>query len=185
MALDATIAGATANSYKDRTAADAYFASHWSAVKVSAWAGLTDAQKDAVLQSATTMLETLRVLDLDHVAIPQTLPLELRDPYTPMMITRYAETQSLQFPRNIDVDEDDEPFIPDGVAEALYHQAVYLLSVDESVLAAQLMGVRQEYVKAGGVATSTEYRGKGLLLSPMAVAFMEPYLRRTGRVVRG
>lgn len=103
MAIDATVAGASADSYLTVADADAIagnrigpYAEKWLAAQTSA--------KEKALKTATRDVD-------EHVGAT----------------TRYSSTQALGFPREIDVDGASQPLILTAVAEATYEQAVYLL----------------------------------------------------------
>lgn len=189
MALDATVAGEDANSYATLVEADAYFADHFSLAKASAWQALTDPQKERALISACNLLETMKVLDKEVGGSVLTLPAELRDDtlrLEPLM--RYDAAQRLQFPRNIDIDSDLNPFIQEAVKEAQFEQAVFMLSLDEAALAAQNQGLVKQAIEAGPVRVYESYSGnanQATLFAPTASALMRQFLRRTRRFDRG
>jgi hypothetical protein len=185
MAFDATVAGPSATSYATIAEADAYFNSLWSVAKTTAWQALRRPQKERLLISATNILETIKVLDRETGGGPLSLPLELRDDVVNYVIQRFDEEQRLQFPRNIDLDTNDNAIIPDAVKEALFEQAIYMTSLDEDTLAAQLTGIAKSSIEAGSARLYTSYTGNGNAFAPMAVALMRPYIRKTRRLNRG
>ena len=184
MPLITTVGGATSNSYVSRTEADTYFAQHWSTARNDLWTTLNPAQKDRVLTHAANVLESLRFLDSEHT-YGVALPLSLREggeyDYT---IHRLTSGQKLQFPRNVDVDDDEVAFIPQEVKDAQCEQAVYLLSFDESNLSTQLQGVMEEAVGASGVRSYIQYSRRGSFVSPLALQLVAPFLRRGNRLKR-
>src|SRR5688500_1700541 len=101
MALDSTVAGPQAVSYSAVLQADAYFNSQWRTSLTSLWKGLKLQQKESLLTSATRVLETLPILDVETGASQITFPLTARD-LASVLVTRFDPAQALQFPRNID-----------------------------------------------------------------------------------
>lgn len=112
MVLDATVAGATADSYLTVAAADAFaavrlgpFAAKWRDPSTT-----TDNKEDALKQAASDIDAYVRVR------------------------SRYSETQVLRFPRATDytgTPPTETAIIPARIKEAQYEQAAYLLSVSE------------------------------------------------------
>lgn len=190
MPFDSTIAGPTANSYAPVAEADTYFASHWDTAKANTWVALQQAQKERLLMSGTSRLETLRVLDQEIGGSIMPLPTALWPDVSFFngQIMRYDAEQALQFPRNIDVKLTSgayTPFIPEPVKEALFEQAIYLMAINEDVLAAQALGLEKQSAQAGTVNTYESYTGRGTTLAPMAVDLMRQYIRTTRRLNRG
>ena len=109
MALDATVAGASANSYLTVAEADA-LAQADLGPQADRWlhASTTTAAKEKALQRATREL----------------------DAYVERLgVGRYSTDQSLLFPRSIDVSGDPEvPFLPTTIRQAAYEQAAFVLS---------------------------------------------------------
>jgi hypothetical protein len=60
-----------------------------------------------------------------------------------------------------------------------------MLSLDESVLAAQAVGLDKQSVEAGSARSYESYTGAGSPFAPMAVSLMRQYIRRTRRFERG
>lgn len=178
MALDSTVAGATADSYASVANADAYFQSHWSTAFSESWSEMSAAQKETLLKSATRVLETLPVLDHETGVVEILFPFPTDYDLTRRIVTRYAENQALQLPRNIDIKEDGSVFMPESAKEALYMQALYMKTFDDSALAAQLQGIREDAFTAGGVKGYTVYAGQGSMLSPHAFTLMQPFIRK-------
>lgn len=106
MALDATVAGASADSYLTVEEADALNDAQvaFSGSQAAAWAAADTSTKEALLRAAT--------IDID--AYVRSGPI-------------YISNQRLRFPRAIDVDADDAPFLHWRVTHATYEQAAYLL----------------------------------------------------------
>jgi hypothetical protein len=186
MALIATVGASNANSFQTELEANAYFAAHWSLTKKAAWeAMIASGRKESLLKAATRVLVTLRVHDMTITA--DRLPAALMDDWDAVenaVITKYDADQSLPFPRNIDVDDAGDPFIPDGVKEAQAEQAIYMLTFDESAIANSLTGVIEEAVGAGGVRSYVQYTGSSSFIAPLALELMKPYLRRSSKLRR-
>lgn len=185
MALTATAGSSTADSYVTTTEADAYFASHYLLAKSTLWANLSSARKESVLRAATRVIETLRFLDVADGDTGIVWP----DPFAEILdyhatITKLDDDQSLAFPRNLDVDEDGDGFIPPPVQEAQCEQAVYLLSFDDSALSAQFSGTSVEEVWAGTVRVKTTFATRGSYVAPMALELLRPFLRSSTRIAR-
>lgn len=184
MALDSTVGGANANSYVSLSEANTFFTNHYSAVKTSTWAALSDAQKEAVLKRATQVLDTLRVLDSEFAWGPALAsPFRLVSDYD-ITIHRQMENQRLQFPRNIDLDANDAAYVPQDVKDAQCEQAIHLLTFDESALLTALSGVTEETLTAGPIRSRQVIGRTGTFLSPLALELMRPYCRPTNRVQR-
>lgn len=185
MALIATVGGSTSNSYVTLAEAETFFASHFLIAKTSTWATLSDGQKEAALKRATQQLDSLRILDTEYGSGALPTALVAYEGYE-LTIHRQMVNQRLQFPRNIDIDENDDAFVPQNVKDAQCEQAVYLLTFDEGALATQMSGIKVETVAAGSVRIRNEYTGSSLgsSLSPMAVELMREYLRPTRRMQR-
>lgn len=164
MALDTTLSGTDANSYATLDEADEYFANHYMLAKSSAWSALGDDQKEAALRAAANVLETL--------------------PFTDYSVGRAVWNQRLSFPLTVNYDDDGAYYMPAEVKDAQCEQAVYLLSVDESAIASQMMGLKHESVAAGPVRTTTDYVGRGSLIAPMAYELLRPYIRKSMTLYR-
>lgn len=175
-----TLFAADANSYVDTAFADDYWDGNFNTTKAAQWTALTANQKASALIAACRVLETLRF----------TYP-SRTDQLSPYIPYRLYAAQALQFPRTIDLDDPANAgnevnyFIPEGVKFAQCEQAVFLLTFDDAVLANQLAGIVQEYVKAGEVAVSQTFaNSKGgssshSMVSPVALEFVRPYLLRS------
>lgn len=109
--LDATIAGASANSYLSVAAADDFAANDLGRAKKT-WQAATVEDKEAALIRATA--------DIDEAV--QTTE------------SKAATGQALLFPRSFDVDTDGSTFIiPARLRRATYLQAVYLIDAAELI----------------------------------------------------
>lgn len=103
MALDATVAGVSANSYLTVAEADTLNGTRLGPA-AAAWSVASLADKEKALISATR--------DVDANVRPA---------------TPYSALQALAFPRATDLDAADLPILAGGVKLATYEQAVYLL----------------------------------------------------------
>lgn len=104
MVLDATVGGVSADSYIDVATADALNANRLGP-QATRWSAATEATKEKALKQAT--------IDID-ARVSVGLP--------------WDDDQALRFPRAVDVDELDAPFILTRIQRATYEQAAYLLS---------------------------------------------------------
>lgn len=104
MTIDATVAGATADSYLTVADADALAAARIGP-DYDAWIAATDPNKERALVSATEAV--------DHYRSVPSVP--------------YSTAQALIFPRETDLDADDEPVIVQRVRLATLEQAIYML----------------------------------------------------------
>lgn len=109
MAIDATVAGASANSYLTVAEADALAASDLGP-QAERWvaAATTVDLKERALRRATREIDAFLA---DHP------------------VARYSLTQTLRFPRSTDITGDPAtPFLPRTLKDATYEQAAYLVS---------------------------------------------------------
>lgn len=111
MSLDATVAGANANSYIAVAAADS-FAGDDLGTEATNWLAASSGDKEKALKRASRELDAY-----------------LRSSWSP-----YSATQALLFPREVDV-ASSVAFIPRAIQLACYQQAIYLIS-NANVLAA-------------------------------------------------
>lgn len=193
MSLDVTVAGENSESYGSVEEADTYFGNHWLIAKTSAWENLDTGVKELLLKAATNILENVKVLDRELGGASLALPAALREsPLWNGQLTRYNASQRLQFPRNIDIDSNLDPFIPTEVKQALFEQAIYMTSLDETAMVNQMNGLLKSSIEAGPVRVYEAYAGDGASASglanafaPMAIAFMKKFIRRTRRLERG
>lgn len=105
MTLDATVAGASADSYITVAVADG-FAGADMGPEAAKW-----------LDSKTTVADREKVLKRATREI---------DGYVRTGFPKYSATQKLRFPRSID-EEASSPLIPDDIQQATYLQAIYVL----------------------------------------------------------
>jgi hypothetical protein len=106
MTLDATVGGATANSYLTLAAADA-MADEDFGRQADAWKAAAVSSKEAVLKRATREISSF-LADIGGA--------------------RYSSTQALLFPRAVDVAGNPAlPYLPITLLQATYQQATYVL----------------------------------------------------------
>jgi hypothetical protein len=104
VAIDATIAGASANAYLTVADADALNGDR-NGRQATIWSAATNEQKENALIEATFLLDAI-----SRVSAP------------------YSTVQALSFPRAVDVDTALDPFLPSRLRTATYEQASYLLA---------------------------------------------------------
>lgn len=183
-------AGSYSNSYVDVPYADSYWANHYNAVASAQWFALTVSQKAFALIAACRLIETIRF----------TTATRLRDDY-PLLYDRHSGTfiqlndqlspikfyyyQRLQFPRNLDRDIlDGTLFIPEPICMAQCEQAVYLLTVDTSAIAARLQGVVEDVTYVGSIHLRQNFVQGGSTFSPVALDMARPYMLTSTHPVR-
>jgi hypothetical protein len=138
MALDATIGGASSNSYVTRAEATTYFGDR---LDVDEWDDATNAQKDAAL-----VMATLRLEQEDYVG------------------SRADEDQNLKWPRMsvyIDNVYQDSADIPRPIKEATYELALAILKDNTLLADTGLEGF--ESVKLGEMDVVPRFRAGGTL----------------------
>ena len=146
MALDATVGGASANSYATIAEGDAYAASDLGRNR-DAWTQATIAEKEAALIRATDEIDT---------AVGR-------------VVASYSETQALLFPRYTDLIYGTQtPELPNRLAKATWYQAAFLLR-NATVLddAASF--------RARGLANFANPDGTSGALADADVGLMHPY----------
>ena len=176
MAIDATVGGASSNSYVTLAEATAYFGER---LYASAWDSATDADKEKALLQACRGLERCRLLVNRR---PYGYPGEPQDSPTYDSLAPSNVGQALSLPRNKDRDSDGLYAIPQPVKNAQCEEALALLA----------RGAEQERrrsLQAAGVTAfsvdglSETYAAGGahqVLESAEARALLAPYLRRGG-----
>lgn len=181
------LSGEQSNSYVDITYADDYWNNHFNAMKISQWAALSAGAKANLLVQACKVIETARFTEPIDFFTPYHLMI---DPVTgqirsvkrlmdrPQRLNFY---QRLQFPRTDTVywASGGAPYIPEEIKMAQCEQALYLLNLDETVVANSLMGLRSENINVGAVIVDQSYSSGGTLYSPIAKSFVTPYLLKT------
>lgn len=161
MALDATVAGASANSYLTVAAADALAAADLGR-NATGWLAATQPVKEAALQRATREIDAFF-------------------PTTGMWL-RYSYTQALLFPRPMDASGSPlAPYVPAGVLQACFKQAAYLVANANTIDDAAARRARglfsfSDSEGGGSVALDPTFG----LLAPEAVGYLQP-LRAGGR----
>lgn len=104
MALDTTVGGSAAESYLSVAEADVLAAQSLSAFAAD-WTAATETRKENALRQATRDIDTLvPAFDL------------------------YADDQALRFPRAVDLDASDVPYLVGAIRQATYEQASFLLA---------------------------------------------------------
>lgn len=153
MALDATVAGESANSYLTVADADSLNAERLGP-QASTWAAAVNADKEKALIQATVDIDA-RV----NVGVA------------------YDDDQALRFPRAVDVDEANVAFIPTRIARATYEQAAYLLAnsrlLDEA--AARRARGMFSFSEEEGPSGSITLDGTIGLLAPRAEALLRAF----------
>jgi hypothetical protein len=166
--LDTTVSGEVANSYVSVDEADAYFTSHFSQAKSSAWAGITEEQKVTALRVACSVIETL--------------------PFHDSAAGPHVWNQALSFPRDADyVVAEQDYIVPQVVKDAQCEQAVYLLTADEAAMTAQMQGTWEESVQVDTVKIGNVYSGGGVtasMVAPLAFQLLRPYIRKGSAKIR-
>lgn len=182
-----TIADEYANSYVSEEEADAYWEDHYSTVKSDQWVNLSSGQKQTLLVQACRMIESIRFTKI----IPQneySYHYDLRSgkvlvSYLDRLPVRYDVDQSLQFPRNIDIDTvTGEPYIPESIKYAQCEQALYILTFDESAMSSALQGIVRESVSIGRgqIQQSTEYSQQmATMFAPVVIQMLKPFFCMT------
>ncbi len=191
LTLNTTLTDPYANSYVDVAYCDDYWAAHYSVTKATQWAGLSTAQKESLLIRACRVIETAR---FTTQADPRTFPRMEYSRRTRTVITwedrvtatRYLYTQSLQFPRNLDVDlTDGHLFIPEPIQMAQCEQAVYSLNFDETAISNRLQGISADATYVGSIHLRQTYDQGGSQFAPMALDMCRPFfIRSTGTLGR-
>lgn len=158
MALDATVAGAAADSYLTVAQADA-LATADVGPEAEGWTAATLDQKERALKRATR--------DLDN---------HLRSGWP-----TYSATQALLFPRLIDRNATG-PVLPRGVRTACYEQATYVLANAKVLDRANTRRARDMQSAAEpNNSYSQPVQSDVALLSPAALAYLAGYATAAGR----
>lgn len=191
LTFDASLSGQYSNSYCDLNFATTYFANHYIATSNTAWAALEPLQQQQLLIAACRIIETARftnyVRPSDYQYMYDYTTGQVRQLADNAEPVRYLNIQSLQFPRNLDIDEaSGASFIPVSIKLAQCEQAIYLLSYDGSAIAARMQGISSEAVSLGKgqIHSSVQYTGEGSAFSPMALEYCRPYFLKGGARMR-
>lgn len=188
MALVTSLAGYTSDSYVSVVEADNYFINHWDTTKSTAWDALADEQKEGVLKQAVRIIESLPFHE-DSTASSVSFVGNIKK----NVVTPAVTNQSLSFPRNIDLDANDDLYIPADVKEAQCEQAIFMVSsMSESVIQARMRGLISESIKADTVSVSQSFSSGGggsadimsMMVSPIAHMLLKKYIIKTTRLKR-
>ena len=148
MAIDATLSGATSNSYVTLAEANAYFAN---CLRAGAWTGASDADKVKALLTACRHSETCRIrVHRRPYGYPGEPPNAMGLPWDPLAPSN--SDQALSFPRQRDKDNDGDYAIPNRVRLAQCEEALALLA----------RGAEQERRRALQAAGVTSFSVDGL-----------------------
>ena len=178
MALVATIAGASSNSYLALEYAQAYFAAR---LRSDAWDAASDADKEKALLTACRRIEAHRLqVHRRPYGFPYDLPNALDRPADPLAPA--DPDQALSFPRQRDLDRSGVYAIPDQVKQAQCEEALALLAngaEQERRQSLQAAGVRSFAVD--GLSESYESGAAArMLLSAEARMLLSPFIDRGG-----
>ena len=156
MALDATVGGPAANSYLDVAAADLLNANRLGE-SADRWADASTEDKEKALIQASA--------DIDAHVYPGVV---------------WSSAQLLHFPRDVDVDGDDLPYIHGRIRQATYEQAIYLLhNIDLLEGAARRRARGLISFDDDDVSGSIVLDGKVGLLAPRAEGLLQNFIATT------
>lgn len=188
--LNTTLSDQFANSYADVPFADDYFDNHYLSTRTSVWTGLTDDQKISVLIAACRTLETVRFTDPSPQIADYTERYDKRT-HTVRYFglnrnpSKYFFYQSLQFPRQNDIDiNTGTTFMPEAIKMAQCEQAVYILTFDETAISNKLQGIGRDSTTLGTLKISQSYNQLGTRVAPAALEFIRPYIIKLSTSVR-
>lgn len=156
--LDATVAGASADSYVTLVDAEAYFAAR---VGVDAWDALaTDEDKERVLRQATRHIDRLRFRGC-----------------------KLTTAQALQFPRDVQEEPTDE--IPRAVQDACCEEALWVATHAAGGGRSSRQRVQAEGVVQFRVGQASEqFSGRGSSsVGPEAADLLARLISRTGSIL--
>lgn len=159
MTIEATPAHADANSYLTVAEADALAGDDLGPEPTSWLAAETD-QKERALKRATREIDA-----------------RLREQHADV------SERPLLIPRGIDVDADDEPYIPRAVKLATYQQAIYVLKNATVLAAANTRRARNMESASEPEISYSQGADAGAVLSLQAIPHLERFLR-SGRGIR-
>lgn len=183
--LNNTLADERANSYASLDDLTSYWDSHWDQTTAAAVQALNEDQQTALLITACRTLETLRFTEPVDPLADYHLVVDTRQQQVRSVKTNYGRpqkydySQSLQFPRTLDVYLDGTVYIPPTILQAQCEQAAYELTFDPSILENVLQGITKDYVSVGNVTVSQTFAagsGKGTRLSSIAYSLCKPFL---------
>lgn len=187
MSLTTDLAAYESDSFVSLTEADTYFENHWDIDKSNEWANLANLTKEIVLKQATSLINGLCFWD-SPVPVNYSNGINLRL----VTVTPYEINQSLKFPRNIDLDENGDPFIPESVIQATCEQDIFLvMSVNEAAIQSRMQGIIYDRVAAGSVEVEQRFEGKmspsdiaSSTFSPICRMLLEKYIRKSNKLTR-
>lgn len=194
--LISDISSEIANSYVDLDYADAFWLDDYRPLLRDQWTALTPGQKSGLLIDACRVIESIR-FTLPVVGSDYTLTFNRRAgnfifanaarlPY------RAEQSQSLQFPRNLDIYDTNPPspdllgkyYVPTQVKDAQCEQAMHLFNFDESIIGSRLQGLVQDSAGIGDIKTSQLYGGLFTMLAPKALENLKSFFIHGGRFGR-
>lgn len=164
MALDATVGGASANTYATQVEADAYFAARFGS---DSWTALLAADKEKALKQAARELDRHRFLG--------------RKAYY---------NQALEFPRQYPYHSDDPESttaveVPDSVKHAQCEQALWVVENSATGGRSSRQALQAEGVTSFRVGSTSETFGGGAILGilcPEARHLLSRWTSRWGRI---
>ena len=157
MAIDATVGGASADSYLTVAAADALAATDFGP------------EADKWLEATTTTDDRERALKRATREI---------DGYVRPGWPRYDTSQALRFPRSIDV-ASDVAYIPADIEQATYHQAAYVLLNQRTIDRANARHARAlSQYSEDGLSGSVDEDAVNLI-SPRAMHYLAGFQKAT------
>ena len=160
--IDATIAGASANSYNTVAEADTYFEE--AVTDVTAWTGASADQKKAALVQAAKRINEPR--------------------YDGRI---YLETQNLAFPRyafgySVVLDSDGTIAIPDDVKNAQLECALWLLKYQDKDIDAEYAMKGGGRVSVGDRSVEVNADSLSPRVGPVAAQMLRKFIRRSGKL---
>ena len=172
MAIDATVGGATSNSYVTLTEAEAYFAAR---LNSATWTAASAGDKEAALLSACRHIDACRIrVHRRPYGYPTALAIDL--------LEQLNNDQALKFPRQRDRDAAGTYIIPQPAKDAQCEEALALLAHGAEQ-------ARRRSLQAGGVESFSvdgltesfrEGAGQHPLESMEARTLLMPYIDKTG-----
>ena len=168
MALDATVKGASSNSYATRADANTYFGDRLGVA--TTWDGASDANKDASLIMSTRYLDNMmyrgeRTTTTQKLSFPRQF---LRDPDS----TAVFWGQQLR----LRTDYFDENVIPDRILFATYELAFRLLSDNELLGDPSLRQFKKVDV-SGVIAIELDKQGLSRVIDRQIMHYINPLLK--------
>ncbi len=160
--IDATVGGASANSYAALAFADGYFAD---TLEAHEWLSASPEERARALISATRKIDE----EFRYYGTPY-------DTVTP---------QALKFPRNSDLDAQGDPEIPDGIEYATCELALHLVRRHESPDLVDRERLQEQGVRQLTMDGITEQYGPGVWDNfPRRVRkLLRPFIELGGRTV--